>query len=553
MEALGRKEALEEPRPETRAPAPVVQRLRVGIFALTPLQPRWLVEALGRVAASECASLTLLGLGMESAEAQPVLWDLYTKLDRRLFGSGPDAAECIDLPAQVAHEERLGLPSPATLAGWRARVATLKLDVAFALDGIDDGLLDGLARFGVWRFCAGDAAAGMDPLACAREVAEGAPLTATGLKVRLPAGGGERLVYASAARTHAFSAARNRDEALRKSANFALRALRELHRSGDAWLERCPVAETAAPRLAPDLRQSAWDVLSLGARAAWRGTQKLASIDQWSLAFRFGELKGWSDLQGFTRLVPPPDRMWADPFPLALAGRNFIFFEELLYERGKAHIAAIEIGRDGSHGKPFVVLERDYHLSYPFLMQHEGVLYMVPESSENGTVDLYRCVTFPHRWRLERTLMRRVRCADATLHRDGARWWMFAGVAGEGGALDDELHLFHAESLDGEWQPHDRNPVKSDVRAARPAGALFTTDEGLFRPAQVCAPLYGSAVTIQRVLRLTPDDYVEREVRRIVPAHADRLLGIHTFNQSGDLTVVDGFARRLRNPFRVFV
>src|SRR5689334_17246585 len=163
MEALERKDALEEPRPETRAPVPAAPRLRVGIFALTPLQPRWLVDALGRVAASDCASLALLGLGMESAESAPVLWDLYTKLDRRFFGSGPDAAECVDLPAQVVHEERLGLPSPATLAGWRAKVAALKLDVAFALDGIDDALLDGLARFGVWRFCAGDAAAGMDP------------------------------------------------------------------------------------------------------------------------------------------------------------------------------------------------------------------------------------------------------------------------------------------------------------------------------------------------------------------------------------------------------
>ncbi len=222
----------------------------------------------------------------------------------------------------------------------------------------------------------------------------------------------------------------------------------------------------------------------------------------------------------------------------------------MLFATGKAHIAAIEVGRDGSHGEPLRVLERDYHLSYPFLLQHEGALYMLPETAQNRTVELYRCVSFPSRWRLEKTLMRRVRCADATLHHDGERWWMFAGAAGEGAALDDELHLYYADSLTGDWQPHERNPVKSDVRSARPAGALYAEDEGLFRPAQVCAPSYGAGVSIQRVLRLTTADYIEREVRRIMPARADRLLGIHTFNRAGDLTVVDGFARRLRKPLR---
>src|SRR5207253_8229013 len=51
--------------------------------------------------------------------------------------------------------------------------------------------------------------------------------------------------------------------------------------------------------------------------------------------------------------------------------------------------------------------------------------------------------------------------------------------------LDDELHLFHAERLTGDWQPHPRNPVKSDARSARPAGSLFVRDGALYRPAQV--------------------------------------------------------------------
>jgi hypothetical protein len=67
------------------------------------------------------------------------------------------------------------------------------------------------------------------------------------------------------------------------------------------------------------------------------------------------------------------------------------------------------------------------------------------------------------------------------------------------------------------------------------------------RPSQVCVPHYGAAVALNRVLRLSTREYYEREVRRIAPARGDGWLGIHSFNRSGDLTVIDGCARRLRS------
>ena len=118
---------------------------------------------------------------------------------------------------------------------------------------------------------------------------------------------------------------------------------------------------------------------------------------------------------------------------------------------------------------PVRVLERDYHLSYPFLIEQDGQLLMIPETAQNGSVEVYRCIDFPLRWKLEKVLLQGVRCVDPTFHRGPDRWWMFANAAAPGSRMfDDELHLFHAESLLGEWQPHRRNPVKSDARCSRP-------------------------------------------------------------------------------------
>jgi hypothetical protein len=193
------------------------------------------------------------------------------------------------------------------------------------------------------------------------------------------------------------------------------------------------------------------------------------------------------------------------------------------------------------------VLERDYHLSYPFLLEHEGALYMIPETAQNRTVELYRCVEFPLRWKLEKVLLDGVRLVDATVQRGADRWWLFAnGAPGSSRVFDDELHIFHSEKVLGEWRPHARNPVKSDARCTRPAGRLYWRAGALYRPAQICAPRYGAGLSINRVLRLTPQDYAERQVERVLPDRGRGLLGLHTVNRAGELVVVDAFTRRRR-------
>jgi hypothetical protein len=243
--------------------------------------------------------------------------------------------------------------------------------------------------------------------------------------------------------------------------------------------------------------------------------------------------------------VPPKGGFWADPFPIQVKGRNYIFFEELPQGAAKAHISVIEVDREGRASAPRKVLERDYHLSYPCLVEEEGELYMIPETAHNNTVEIYRCVDFPAKWALERVLMRDVFCADATVHREGDQWWMFANAAAPGEEINDELHLYSADRLLGEWKPHRGNPVKSDVRGARPAGRLFRRGSGLYRPGQIGAPIYGSGIALNRVTRLSKDEYLEEEDRRIVPLDASTL-GIHTINRAGDLTVTDAFERRPR-------
>ena len=290
----------------------------------------------------------------------------------------------------------------------------------------------------------------------------------------------------------------------------------------------------------------------LGSQVTTRISRKLF-LDQWHLLYHLDPAGGPApdDPRLFSPIVPPKNRFWADPFVISEHGRYYLFIEEsLMKPHKKGFISVIIMDRDGRWEQPVKVIEQPYHLSYPFMFRYEGELFMIPESGQNKTVDLYRCEEFPFRWKHHHVIMDDVRAVDTTLLFHEDRWWMFTTmIETEGASLWDELYLFWSDNpVRGPWTPHPRNPVLSDARRARPAGAVQSTDGKLYRPSQDCGRRYGYALNMNEILALNTRDYQERVVRRVEPPSGSPIKAIHTLNSAGGLTVMDGILRRRRFP-----
>ena len=518
------------------------RKLRVGVFADSPQQPRWLFEALAHAAAGDCAELSVVCTGEAKRAATPALWRAYETLDTKLV-----ARRDLSAPADIrllAPGSRCVSLDPRSAADHIA-IRALDLDVAIVLGDTDATGLERAARYGAWRYAFGDTHDPRERHAGVREVISGSPTTSVAIRIR--ASGAERIACQSWSRTLGWSVAQNRANLFSKASAFLGRALAGLHKRGARWLDEETLPADAPACALAEAPFAMRHLPTLGARLVERAVERAFTVGQWSIAFRFTPQETWdASLAGFYRLTPPRDRFWADPFAVQKNGRQWIFFEELVYGEGKAHISVAEVGRGGSASAVQRVLERDYHLSYPALIEDGGSLYMIPETAGNHTIEIYRCVEFPHRWKREAVLIDGMWCADATVWRGPDRWWMFVNSGNEGAEIHDELHLFSAPKLLGPWTPHPRNPVKSDIRGARPAGHLFRDGDALYRPAQICAPIYGAGVALQRVTSLTPHDFRETEERRIVPPADSGFIGLHTINRAGDLSVADVFARRAR-------
>jgi hypothetical protein len=278
---------------------------------------------------------------------------------------------------------------------------------------------------------------------------------------------------------------------------------------------------------------------------ALRHARERRTREQWIVGLRRAGNREPTDGTGYVVVPQPPDREYADPFLASDNGRTFLFFEDFSFGAPHATISASELGSDGTVSAPAPVLARPYHLSYPFVFRMRGAWFMIPETASNRAIELYRASSFPTGWELESVLLHDVAARDTTLLQLGDLLWLFTCIDSPNGGRHDELHVFWSDRLDGAWAPHPRNPVVSDVRAARPAGAVFSRNGELVRPAQDCSVRYGGATVFRVIDKLDRDDYEEHTAGRLDPIWAAGLHGTHTYNRSDEFEVVDG-ARMVR-------
>ncbi|PWU18503.1 MAG: hypothetical protein C5B50_08950 [Verrucomicrobia bacterium] len=241
------------------------------------------------------------------------------------------------------------------------------------------------------------------------------------------------------------------------------------------------------------------------------------------------------------QILPPEDRAWADPFLWKRGDDFYIFCEEWVFGQPHAHIAAFKVSAGGQPMSESVpVLKESYHLSYPFLFEHEGALYMLPEAGAGRTLAAYQCEEFPHRWRKRALLMQNIRFADATLIEHQEKWWLFMTLNRRLFALNRDLFVFWAESpLAQNWRPHPHNPVVRDIQSARPAGSIFELGGKLYRPSQNCLIRYGYSLRINEILRLDTQGYQEVPVTEVRPDAASGLRAHHHLDWRDGLMVMD--------------
>jgi hypothetical protein len=240
-----------------------------------------------------------------------------------------------------------------------------------------------------------------------------------------------------------------------------------------------------------------------------------------------------------------PWRYLADPFGLVRGDALHVFVEAYDYRVKRAVIERHEFGlADLTWRRQSTVLAKPFHLSYPQVFEHEGEVWMVPETHQADEIALYRAADASlDVWERDCGLLSGLAGADASLVEHGGRWWMFYTLVGPGARDQRELHVAHSPALAGPWTQLPTNPVRVSRDGARPAGRPFVGRDGVLTlPVQDSSRGYGGATRLLRFPVLTPAQVVvEADAERLTGdlASDSHTEGLHTLSGCGEFTLID--------------
>ncbi len=516
----------------SRSQSPPVP-LKLGVVLDSSPVPGWiyhLVEKLTSCSAIEALLLVLENdsKGTAGSDRGPVLFRSWAALDRWVRQPETDALRSRDwrLLSRSRSIPVLLLQTRETthlLDGDIARIKAANLDLLLYLGrDVPGAELTACASLGVWSD-------------------EGNPFTLYGPRIIEQKQSRARVVYRSSGTTYLLSLALTQNAAYWEMVHVLVTQLSDAERlrtevqlRSEANAKKHEMSRTLS-----NLRMARF-LVHWTMRTLRHELTKRLFREQWSIV-----IQAKPDMQkmiadhGFKIVRPPRDRFYADPFLIERDGRSCLFFEDYRFSSRKGLISCCEIDSEGNCSEPRVVLERPYHLSYPFLFSWQGEIYMIPETLDNRTIEMYRASDFPYTWVHESTLMSDVEAADSTLLHHHDKWWLFTAGVLDHALPEQTLCLFSADSPWGPWSAHPKNPVVSDVCHARPAGCLYFENGQLIRPGQDCSKSYGGAVRLHRVDVLSETDYRETPLASITPDWIPGSTGIHTLNQNAKYRVID--------------
>lgn len=288
-----------------------------------------------------------------------------------------------------------------------------------------------------------------------------------------------------------------------------------------------------------------------------RAFNKLFIEEEWAIGYRIiAQNEELPANNAFYSVWMPTQRYWfADPFLFENNGRMYIFCEamDLLDGLGKIGVAEIIVNEIQNFR---IVLKLNCHTSYPCVFKIKNEIYMIPETTGNKTIELYKATNFPDKWVLEKKLLSNIDAPDTTVHATKSGIFLYVYDRKEEAAILDiyklDVFLLELKKLD------NVSILKDDKKQLRPAGNFLTIDGKIFRPSQEGTRNYGEFININEVHNIDSIQYFEEKKYEIRIANIRtnkniKFVKTHTINRLGIYEVVDLFFYKftLKKPMMI--
>lgn len=247
------------------------------------------------------------------------------------------------------------------------------------------------------------------------------------------------------------------------------------------------------------------------------------AICQQELSFKGDELISSSNLKHIP--IEKGYSFYADPF-FSSEG-DILRVEALNKNTGVGEILEVQINALSNQRR----ILSGGHFSYPFSFKYINKEFILPEVAGHSSQFFTSSSNVGNEKHFLKGLEGK-RLIDATLYFYENHWYLFFGEASDSHGV---LHLWIAESLNGNFSAHPKSPVSISPEKARMGGGIIKKDGYLLRLGQNNSRNYGESLSLMKISKLTPLDYHEKKIGNI---YFESSKGPHTIDINRKLDII---------------
>jgi beta-xylosidase len=250
---------------------------------------------------------------------------------------------------------------------------------------------------------------------------------------------------------------------------------------------------------------------------------------------------------------------YADPFLFQDKQNNIWCFYE---EKCEQTLGILKCFNLSQPTKEYVLdLDLDIHLSFPYVFEYQGIIYMIPETSQNNEVCLYESIDFPVKWKKVSQLLSGP-YVDSHVFRYRNDYFLFSTLK-----LEEQekyrLELYFSDSLFGPFQLHPNSPIQTGREMGRSGGSIFEDENNSYRVSQDCSEQYGREIIVSEILQISDNNYFEEiKSRKLIAEKFGHLYGGHHISMLNsensklwavDLNLKESYFQRFIRKFQIAI
>lgn len=273
---------------------------------------------------------------------------------------------------------------------------------------------------------------------------------------------------------------------------------------------------------------------------------KLFTFDEWVIGFANLEPKSLIEKKYIDNYnviwVKNPSKLTyrADAFYIKINDKTYLIFEEYSQIKKRGTIAIAEIENNRLTNKKTLIDDKK-HLSYPFLFKDHKEIFIICESYKSGKTTLYKLDQQKLEIEKVKEIFTEFGVVDPIIIFHNNKYWLFYSKPSK---PNEELYIAYSESLVGDYIQHPKNPIKICKKSSRNAGEIFTINNELYRPSQNCENVYGEKISLNKIIKMDEQNYIEELCSEILPSKKfPKILRIHNLAISESYIVIDGFRK----------